>query len=314
MTASAPPCVGQLHGVLAVLPSARIAAVAHVRIDQSFPNSATVRFRELIDRPDEQIDLAEAALLIAKNANQKLDVGRYLARIDQLADALFARLPSPSSDAERILALNRFLFEEQGFGPNLEDYYDLRNSFLNEVLERRVGIPISLSVVYMEVGRRIGLELRGVSFPGHFLVKCKLSEGTVILDPYGRGISLNLHDLQQRLRGARGGEVSRAIVAGMLVSANKKEILGRMLHNLKAIYLERRDHDHALSVMEWLIALGPTDAAQVRERGLLYLQLECFRAALDDLQQYLTLAPGADDADEIRHRVSHLRQTAARLN
>ena len=277
-------------------------------------SSATVRFRELIERPDEQIDLAEAALLIAKNANQKLDVGRYLARIDQLADALCTRLPSPSSDAERILALNRFLFEEQGFGPNLEDYYDLRNSFLNEVLERRVGIPISLSVVYMEVGRRIGLELRGVSFPGHFLVKCKLSEGTVILDPYGRGISLNLHDLQQRLRGARGGEVSRAIVAGMLVSANKKEILGRMLHNLKAIYLERRDHDHALSVMEWLIALGPTDAAQVRERGLLYLQLECFRAALEDLQQYLTLAPGADDADEIRHRVSNLRQTAARLN
>ena len=277
-------------------------------------SSATVRFRELIDRPDEQIDLAEAALLIAKNANQKLDVGRYLARIDQLADALCTRLPSPSSDAERILALNRFLFEEQGFGPNLEDYYDLRNSFLNEVLERRVGIPISLSVVYMEVGRRIGLELRGVSFPGHFLVKCKLSEGTVILDPYGRGISLNLQDLQQRLRGARGGEVSRAIVASMLVSANKKEILGRMLHNLKAIYLERRDHDHALSVMEWLIALGPTDAAQVRERGLLYLQLECFRAALDDLQQYLTLAPGADDADEIRHRVLHLRQTAARLN
>ena len=276
--------------------------------------SATVRFRELIDRPDEQIDLAEAALLIAKNANQELDVGRYLARIDQLADALCARLPSPSSDAERILALNRFLFEEQGFGPNLEDYYDLRNSFLNEVLERRVGIPISLSVVYMEVGRRIGLELRGVSFPGHFLVKCKLSEGTVILDPYGRGISLNLHDLQQRLRGARGGEVSRAIVASMLVSANKKEILGRMLQNLKAIYLETRDHDHALSAMEWLIALGPTDAAQVRERGLLYLQLECFRAALEDLQQYLILAPGADDADEIRHRVLHLRQTAARLN
>ncbi len=280
----------------------------------SEPRSATLRFRELIDRPDEQIDLAEAALLIAKNANQDLDVGRYLARLDQLADALCARLPSPSADTERILALNRFLFDEQGFGPNLEDYYDLRNSFLNEVLERGVGIPISLSIVYMEVGRRIGLELRGVSFPGHFLVKCKLSEGTVILDPYGRGISLNLHDLQQRLRAARGGEVSRAIVAGMLVSASKKEILGRMLRNLKAIYLERRDHDHALSVMEWLIALGPSDAAQVRERGLLYLQLECFRAALEDLQQYLSLAPGADDADEIRHRVLELRQTTARLN
>jgi regulator of sirC expression with transglutaminase-like and TPR domain len=280
----------------------------------SEPSSATLRFRELIDRPDDQIDLAEAALLIAKNANQDLDVGRYLARIDQLADALCARLPSPSGDTERVLALNRFLFEEQGFGPNLEDYYDLRNSFLNEVLERRVGIPISLSIVHMEVGRRIGLELRGVSFPGHFLVKCKLSEGTVILDPYGRGISLSLHDLQQRLRAAQGGEVSRAIVAGMLVSASKKEILGRMLRNLKAIYLERRDHDRALSAMDWLIALGPADVAQVRERGLLYLQLECFRAALKDLQQYLTLAPGADDADEIRRRVLELRQTAARLN
>jgi len=277
-------------------------------------SSATVRFRELIGRPDERIDLAEAALLIAKNADQDLDVGRYLARIDQLADALCARLRDPSSDAERILALNRFLFEEQGFGPNLENYYDLRNSFLNQVLERRVGIPISLSIVYMEVGRRIGLELQGVCFPGHFLVKCKLSEGTVILDPYGRGLSLSLHDLQQRLRTARGGEVSRAIVAGMLVSASKKEILARVLRNLKAIYLEKRDHDHALSAMEWLIALSPTDAGQVRERGLLYLQLECFRAAQEDLQQYLTLAPGADDADEIRHHVLQLRQTTARLN
>jgi len=276
--------------------------------------SVTERFRALADGPDEQIDLAEAALLIAKNANQDLDVGRYLARIDELAEALSARLPSASSDTERILALNRFLFEEQGFGPNLEDYYDLRNSFLNEVLERRVGIPISLSIVYMEVGRRIGLELRGVSFPGHFLVKCKLSEGTVILDPYGRGISLSLHDLQQRLREARGGEVSRAIVAGMLVAANKKDILARMLRNLKAIYLERRDHDRAFATMEWLIALSPSDVAQIRERGLLYLQLECFRAAQEDLQRYLTLAPDADDADEIRHRVLQLRQTTAKLN
>ena len=276
--------------------------------------SVTERFRALADGPDEQIDLAEAALLIAKNANQDLDVGRYLARIDELAEALSARLPSAYSGTERILALNRFLFEEQGFGPNLEDYYDLRNSFLNEVLERRVGIPISLSIVYMEVGRRIGLELRGVSFPGHFLVKCKLSEGTVILDPYARGISLSLHDLQQRLREARGGEVSRAIVAGMLVAANKKDILARMLRNLKAIYLERRDHDRALATMEWLITLSPSEVAQIRERGLLYLQLECFRAAQEDLQRYLTLAPDADDADEIRHRVLQLRQTTAKLN
>ena len=283
-------------------------------MDTSEPGSIAVRFRELIDRPEEQIDLAEAALLIAKNANHDLDVGRYLARIDQLADAVSARLSKSATDSERIIALNRFLFEEQGFGPNVDDYYDLRNSFLNEVLERKVGIPISLSIVYMEVGRRIGLELHGVSFPGHFLVKCKLNEGTVILDPFGGGISLSLHDLQQRLRDARGGEVSRAIVASMLVSASKKEILARMLRNLKAIYLEKRDHHQALSLMEWIIALSPTDASQVRDRGLIYLQLECFRAALEDLQRYLTLAPDADDVVEIRRRVVELHQAAARLN
>lgn len=283
-------------------------------MDNPEPSSATVRFRELIDLPEEQIDLAEAALLIAKNANHGLDVGRYLARIDQLADALSARLSKSSIDTERILALNRFLFEEQGFGPNVEDYYDLRNSLLNEVLERRVGIPITLSIVYMEVGRRIGLELQGVSFPGHFLVKCKLNEGTVILDPFGGGVFLSVQDLQQRLRAARGGEVSRAIIASMLVSASKKEILARMLRNLKAIYLEQGGHQQALSLMEWIIALSPADASQLRDRGLLYLQLECFRAALEDLQRYMILAPGAHDVAEIRLRVIELRQTAARLN
>jgi len=278
------------------------------------PSAVAARFRELIELPDEDIDLAEAALLIAKNADEDVEVARYLERIDLLAKQLSARLPQPSSDTDRIFSLNRFLFEEQGFGPNREDYYDLRNSFLNQVLERRVGIPISLSILYIEVGRRIGLRLQGVSFPGHFLVKCKLDEGTVVLDPYCGGMSLSLHDLQQRLREARGGEVSRAIVAGMLVSANKKEILARMLRNLKAIYLDKQDHAHALSVMEWIVALAPADPSQVRDRGLMYLQLECFRAALEDLQHYLALAPGADDVDEIRLRVVELRHTTARLN
>ena len=278
------------------------------------PSAAAARFRELIGLPEPDLDLAEAALLIARNAGQELDVGHYLSRIDELAAQLARRLPRPASDTDRILALNTFLFQDQGFGPNVEDYYDLRNSFLNEVLERRLGIPISLSVVYMEVGRRIGLPLQGINFPGHFLVKCKLSEGTVILDPYARGISLGVHELQQRLREARGGEVSRAILAGMLVSAGKKQILARMLRNLKAIYLRRHEHAQALSASDWVIALAPADATEVRDRGLLYLQLECFRAALEDLQRYLKLAPDAADADEIRARILELRQAAARLN
>jgi regulator of sirC expression with transglutaminase-like and TPR domain len=272
------------------------------------------RFREMIGRPDEAVDLAEAALLIAKNAYQDLDVGRYLARLDELARGLRAHVPEDSSDGELIAALNRFLFEEQGFGPNVEDYYDPRNSYLNEVLDRRVGIPISLSLLYIEVGRRVGLALHGVSFPGHFLVKCRLAQGMAILDPYCGGISLGLQDLQHRLREARGGEVSRAIVAGMLVSASNKEILARMLRNLKAIYLERKDYAHALSVIDCMLALSPGAAGEVRDRGLTYLRLECFRAALADLECYLQMAPGAADLDEVRAHVVGLRRSAARLN
>jgi len=277
-------------------------------------SNTAARFREVVDYPDEKIDLAEAALLIAKNACQDLDVDSYLGRIDQMGRELAARLPQPCDETERILALNHYMFEEQGFGPNIENYYDLRNSFLHEVIERRVGIPISLSILYIELGRRVGLVLQGVSFPGHFLVKCEVSEGAIILDPYCGGIPLSLHDLQQRLRDVHGGEVSRAIVAGMLISARKKDILVRMLRNLKAIYLEKRDHDHALSVMEWIILLTPDDAAELRERGLLFRELECFRAAREDLERYLQLAPAAADADEIRRHVVGLHQAASRLN
>ncbi len=275
---------------------------------------AAARFRDVIDRADDEIDLAEAALLIAKNANAEIDIQRYLALIDDLASQLSAKLAPDCPETERILALNRFLFQEQGFAPNVDDYYDPRNSFLNEVLERRVGIPISLSILYIEVGRRIGLSLRGVSFPGHFLVKCRVYEGLIVLDPYCAGASLSFEDLQQRLREARGGEVSRAIVASMLVAANKKQILARMLGNLKAIYLERGELDRALSVTEWIVTLAPSDPSDLRDRGLLYAQLDCFRAAVADLERYLELSDDARDAEEIRARVVELRHAASRLN
>ena len=271
-------------------------------------------FRRILDRPEEEIDLAEAALLIAKNAYRDLDVPGYLARIGELASKLSAQLPEDGTESSRIVALNRFLFEDQGFAPSVENYYDPRNSFLNEVLERRVGIPLSLSILYIEVGRRIGLPLQGISFPGHFLVKCTLKEGVVIIDPYCGGITLSLQDLQQRLRETRGGEVSRAIVAAMLVAANKREILARMLRNLKGIYLDQRDYVRALSAIDWIIAIMPGEATEVRDRGLIYVKLECFRAALEDLEHYMQKAPDAADMDEIRSHVVELRMSAARLN
>ncbi len=277
-------------------------------------NAPIAQFENVVRQPDDQIDLARAALLIAKSRNRDLDVERYIAELDFLGTTLGRRLRGDIDVPMRIGALNQFLFQEQGFGPNREDYYDPRNSFLNDVLDRKRGIPISLSVLYLEIGQRIGLPLRGVSFPGHFLVKCRVNQGVIVLDPFAGGASLSMPELQKRLREVRGGEVSRAIVASLLVAAEKKEILARMLRNLKSAYAQREQVQDALSIIEWLMVLCPDSAGEIRDRGLLYQQMECFRAALADLERYLKLQPGADDADDIHAKVVELRQSTARLN
>lgn len=272
------------------------------------------RLQEIVSGNEDDIDLAEAALLVATHACPGLDVPLYLARIDELGTTLNARIPAEATVSQRITALNQYLFGDLGFAPNTKDYYDPRNSFLHDVLERRVGIPITLSVLYMEVGRRIGLPLQGVSFPGHFLVKCAVSDGMVVLDPYSRGVSLDVADLQKRLREVQGGEVSRAIIANLLVAAGKKDIILRMLRNLKAIYLREQELDKALSILHGIVAVAPDQAPELRDRGMVYHELECFRAALTDFEQYLQRTPAADDAYDIRQRVIELQKMTARLN
>ena len=272
------------------------------------------RLRQIVSGPDEDISLAEAALLIAGHEYPDLPVPAYLSRIEQLAHGLRMRIGEDATALERIAELNQFLFGDLGFKANSGDYYDPRNSFLNEVLERRTGIPITLSVVYMELGRRIGLPLRGVSFPGHFLVTCDVPDGTVVLDPYSSGISLGLADLQKMLRKVRGGEVSRPIVAGMLVAASNREIIVRMLRNLKATYLRGHDLDKALPIMNWIISIVPEQTPELRDRGMIYQELECPRAALVDFEAYLERLPSCDDADDIRRRIIELQRDASRLN
>jgi regulator of sirC expression with transglutaminase-like and TPR domain len=272
------------------------------------------RLRQIVSGPDEDISLAEAALLIAGHGYPDLNVAAYLSRIEELAYMLNLRIDEDDSVPERISALNQFLFGDLGFAPNPEDYYDPRNSFLNEVLERRTGIPITLCVIYMELGRKIGLPLQGVSFPGHFLVKCAVPEGAIVLDPYSGGISLGLADLQKRLREVRGGEVSRAIVAELLVSASNKEIVVRLLRNLKAIYLREHNLDRALPIVNWIVATMPEQIPELRDRGMIYRELECSRAALADFEEYLKRSPSCEDVDDIRQRIIELRRDAARLN
>ncbi len=277
--------------------------------------NAGERWKEIVAGPEEEIDLAEAALLIAVHEYPGLDVFAYLRRLQDLGTELKRRLRRDIGPTDAIIALNRYLFDELGFSGNAQDYYDPRNSFLNDVLDRRLGIPITLSIIYVEIGRRLGLAMHGVSFPGHFLVKCAARDGVIVLDPYERGASLSLEDLQRRLRVLRGGTAPPPEIARhMLAAAGKKDILARMLRNLKNIYLERRDPARALAAADRIIALEPRAADEYRDRAALYLELECHRAALSDFHNYLMLKPGAGDAAAVHRRVVELQQIAARMN
>jgi regulator of sirC expression with transglutaminase-like and TPR domain len=277
--------------------------------------AAEARWQEIAAAPDEGIDLAEAALVIASREYPDLDIARYRARIDEMGATLRGRLPEDMSRAERILALNRYLFDELGFSGNAVEYYDARNSYLNEVLDRKLGIPITLSVVYLEIGRRIGLALHGVAFPGHFLVKCQVRDGAIVLDPYAKGSSLSLDDLCARLRSLRNGvDPEPDQIRAMLAIASNKEILARILRNLKGIYLEHREFTKAVAAMDRLVALAPRAADEYRDRGRVYLELECFRAALADFRSYLVLKPDAEDAGLVQRKAAELEQIASRLN
>ncbi len=273
------------------------------------------RFAEIAASADDTINLAEGALVIASEEYPGLDIGAYLVRLDEMGATLKRRLRADISPADTIVALNRFVFEENGFTGNSADYYDARNSFLNEVLDRKRGIPITLAIVYIEIGRRIGLPLQGISFPGHFLVKCPLREGAVILDPYARGMSLGLDELRKRVKALGSGtEPPDPVIANMLAAAGNKEILARMLRNLKAIYTHHKDWIKALSAADRIITIMPLCAEEYRDRGTIYVNLECFRAALFDLQAYLQMLPAAKDADTVREQVVELQTAAARLN
>jgi regulator of sirC expression with transglutaminase-like and TPR domain len=269
------------------------------------------RFAELARRPDARIDLALAALWIAAEEYPALDPDAYLARLDALAAAGVPRLRAAGSDAERAERLLRFLHDEQGFRGNEERYDDPRNSFLNEVLDRRTGIPITLAVVLLEVARRAGLELRGVSFPGHFLVKLD-GPRPVVLDPFF-GRVLGLAECGARLRAALG-EAAAFSPERHLRAATPREILVRMLTNLKHLYLRGRDFGRSLACSERILLLTPDAPLELRDRGLLFERLECFAAAAADLERFLQGAPDDESAPAIRDRLRALRARPQRLH
>jgi regulator of sirC expression with transglutaminase-like and TPR domain len=269
-------------------------------------------FAALVAREDFALDVA--CLEIARDEYPDLDPAACLAQLDATAAVIRGRLAADAFPEQRVAALNHRLFVEEGFRGNADAYYDPRNSYLNDVLARRTGIPITLSIVYMEVGRRIGLALHGVSFPGHFLVKLRVSRGELLLDPFAGGVPRAPTELRERLRALAGPAAAEADLTPYLAATPPRQILARALRNLKTIYLKAGDTDRALAVMNRMIAVVPDAPEELRDRGTLYADMGAFRAALDDLQAYLHRRPDAPDGGEVRARVVDLAAGRARLN
>src|SRR6266566_151573 len=269
------------------------------------------RFEELVGRPKELIDLAQAALLVAAEEEAHVDVAHYLSVLDELGRAGAARVrSSPGAGVE---AFNQFFFEEQRFRGNQSEYYDPHNSFLNDVLDRRVGIPITLSIVYLEVGRRAGLETQGIGMPGHFIVRARETGSleSSMVDPF-EGKVIDLEDCQARLDELFEGNVS--LTDEHLRASSAREILARLLTNLKAIYTRARLYQRALATVERILLVMPEDTSEQRDRGALLAQLDRLPEAIWATQLYLQLSPRAADAEQVKEQLHLMHRRMAMRN
>jgi regulator of sirC expression with transglutaminase-like and TPR domain len=263
---------------------------------------------------DDAIPLFEAALAIAQDAEPQLDLAAIQMTVDTFAAKLKQRLAPDASAVQKVRMLNHFFYEELGFAGNLNDYYDPNNSYLHRVLTTRRGIPISLAIIYMELAHQINLNIRGVSFPGHFLMKLSVPSGEIILDPFN-GASLSCEELEEWLESFfEQHRFDDMPLGSYLQSATAREILVRMLHNLKALFSECRDWQRMLEVQQRLVILLPEEITERRDRGLAYAHLECAQAALEDLQAYLAERPYASDAASLRDKLPALRQASGQID
>jgi regulator of sirC expression with transglutaminase-like and TPR domain len=265
-------------------------------------------------------DLGRGALEIARLEYPELDPAVHLRELDALADDVRPRVGAAHRPADAAAEVMAYLFGERGFRGNADDYYDPRNSFLNDVLARRVGIPISLSVVVIEIAARLGIAVEGVGFPGHFLVRVAGDDGPVLLDPFFGGRPVRPDELLGRLRafynagGGPAGDNLQRVLPQVLRTTGTTGILVRMLANLLRIYLEREDRTRALETVELMLVLTPDAPEQLRVRGLLYEQLDCSTAALADLRRYVELAPDGAHAGDVRARIDRLARVAVTLH
>ena len=273
---------------------------------------ARAQFADLMSRPDPELKLDRVALTIAKAEYKELQAAPYLRRLDDMAAELRPRL-SPEEPPERLVAeLNAYLFGEQAFHGNATDYYDPRNSYLNQVLDRRTGIPISLALVYMEMGRRIGLPIHGIGMPGHFIVRCDSRGASLLIDPFNHGAVLSLDDCAARVRELYGNSLE--FTPELVRPATRREIITRILANLKGSYLRRGDLKRALRAVEWSVIADPALHHSLREQALLRFRLGDFRAAASDLERFLELQPSGPLAEQSRAQLRQIEELWARRN
>lgn len=261
------------------------------------------QFDQLGGMPEDQIDLAWAALLIAASEYPELDVVGQMEVLDSLAAGAAKGMGDDGDPLSSVNNLSAYLFDEVGFHGNESEYYDPRNSYLNEVLARRMGIPITLSLVCIEVGKRLGVPLEGVGMPGHFLLRHRDEPG-IFIDPFHRGILLSEEECAKLLRDA-----TRTAVPwdqSYLTTVSNRELIARILRNLKGIYLNQRDHQRALGIAGLAVSLQPSIIGERRDRGLIHYQLGNHQSALEDLRIYLAASPPGADTSDVRRLVDRI--------
>ena len=284
-------------------------------------------FKAQVEGEDDAIDLAYTALLISKFFYPALDIDTYIARIDELAARVRAVLAAKvkrvaddednAQDVERptlrtIYALNHVLFDEVGFHGNAGDYYNADNSLFNRVLDEHFGLPITLSLLYMEVAQRVDLPIYGVGLPYHFVVCCPLLDKKIYIDPFERGMLMSEKVCRERIRSLSNGRARLPRQAFAPIS--KRHLLVRLLTNLKHVYLNAEDYDHMLIVCDLILLLMPDLAKEYRDRGIIHYQLQHYGRAVRDMKRYVDLDPDASDRYEILNHIKMIRETIARLN
>jgi regulator of sirC expression with transglutaminase-like and TPR domain len=264
---------------------------------------------------DERLPLVATALLIARDEYPQLDADLYDTLLHSHAEHLRAQVDAIDEWPLKMAVINQHLFEELGYRGDRDEYYDPRNSYLNEVFERRLGNPISLALVQMEVARRLGVPLDGVSFPGHFLVRLPVDDGLLVMDPFNRGRPLDEEELRKRARPHLGGEAPDDHALGQILHpATHRAILMRMLRNLHGVYTDRDDWERAARSADRMLRLAPDNADALRDRGLAYLKMGHRIGARTDLSQYLQMHPDAPDSGPLRERLVELSCGATRPN